>query len=103
MTSPDVIGKQQDKPVEAPEPEAPPRQGFYRRHPKLVWGLIIGIPLLLAGAIAVWWYYSGRETTDDARIDGHIIPISARVGGRVIYAPLEENTFVKAGTVLVKL
>ena len=30
-------------------------------------------------------------------------PHQSRVSGRVIYAPLEENTFVKAGTVLVKL
>jgi membrane fusion protein (multidrug efflux system) len=66
--------------------------------------------LALAGAIAavvgliwIYEYYSVRESTDDAQIDGHINPISPRVGGTVIEVLVEENRYVKEGTVLVRL
>ena len=51
----------------------------------------------------LWGYYSVRESTDDAQIDGHINPISARVGGTVIAVNVDDNQYVKAGTVLVQI
>ena len=40
--------------------------------------------VLVAGIALAWWYYAGRESTDDAQVDGHIAQVSASVGGRVI-------------------
>jgi membrane fusion protein (multidrug efflux system) len=66
--------------------------------------LLLGCLLfLLVGGMAVWRYYSVRETTDDAQIDGDIYAISARVNGHVIKVNVENNDFVKAGTALVGL
>src|SRR5512142_3222556 len=63
--------------------------------------LIIALIVVAAAIWLLWWYYSGRESTDDAQVDGHISPISARVGGTVLDVKIEDNQIVKAGEVLV--
>ncbi len=85
-----------------PEPP-PPARSFVREHPRAI---IAGLILLIAlgiGGVWVWNYLSSFEETDDAQIDGHIYPISPRVGGRVIAVNVEVNQSVKAGDVLVQL
>lgn len=79
------------------------RAGFFREHPNAKYVLAVIALLLIAGAFFVWHYYSVRESTDDAQIDGHINPISARVTGTVIRVLHEDNDFVKAGDLLVEL
>jgi membrane fusion protein, multidrug efflux system len=79
------------------------RAGFFREHPRAKWVIAIVALALLAGAVFVWHYYSVRESTDDAQIDGHIAPISARVSGTVIRVLHDDNDFVKAGELLVEL
>ena len=59
--------------------------------------------MLLVALIVVWRYYAVRESTDDAQIDGHITPISARVSGTVISVNYRDNQFVDDGAVLVQL
>jgi membrane fusion protein (multidrug efflux system) len=61
------------------------------------------IVVALVVAIPVYAYYSVRESTDDAQIDGHVIPISARVSGNVLSVLINDNQQVKAGESLVKL
>jgi membrane fusion protein (multidrug efflux system) len=67
--------------------------------------IIGGVFLLLvaAGGYYVWKEMQKSESTDDAQIDGRIIAISARVGGHVIQMNVEDDQYVKAGDVLVKL
>ncbi len=79
------------------------RAGFFREHPRAKWVIAIVAIALLAGAAFVWQYYSVRESTDDAQIDGHIDPISARVSGTVIRVLHDDNDQVKAGDLLVEL
>ena len=79
------------------------RAGFFREHPRAKWVIAIVALAVLAGAVFVWHYYSIRESTDDAQIDGHIAPISARVSGTVIRVLHDDNDFVKAGELLVEL
>ena len=54
-------------------------------------------------AIPIYFYYSVRESTDDAQIDGHVIPISPRISGYVQEVFINDNEQVKAGESLVKL
>ncbi len=58
---------------------------------------------VVVGVIAAWWYYAGRETTDDAQVDGHIVPIAARVGGTVAAVKVQDNQVVEAGAILVEV
>lgn len=66
---------------------------------------ILALVALAAAGAALWlWrYYSVRETTNDAQIDGHINPVAARVGGTVIAVHVDDNQNVAAGTLLVEI
>jgi membrane fusion protein (multidrug efflux system) len=48
-------------------------------------------------------YFAYRESTDDAQIDGHINPVAAKVAGHVVSIDVEDNQYVKAGTVIVQI
>jgi membrane fusion protein, multidrug efflux system len=66
--------------------------------------LIIPVALVLTAVVAfAWWYYGGRESTDDAQIDGHITQVSASVGGRIVAVHVTDNQPVTAGTVLAEI
>ncbi len=54
-------------------------------------------------AIPIYAYYSVRESTDDAQVDGHIVPISPRIGGTILEVLVNDNEPVKVGQELVKL
>jgi membrane fusion protein (multidrug efflux system) len=58
---------------------------------------------LIAALALAWWYYAGRESTDDAQVDGHIAQVSASVGGRVIRVHVDDNQPAAKGTVLVEI
>lgn len=69
-------------------------------------GLRIALILLVVVAIGagIWWSLTrGRESTDDAQVDSHLIPMSAKVGGIVLRVPVDDNQVVEAGTVLVEI
>ncbi len=67
--------------------------------------LVVLAVLLVAviAAIPIWAYYSVRESTDDAQVDGHVIPISPRISGTVLTILVNDNQPVKAGQELVRL
>ena len=44
--------------------------------------ILFGVAALLIIAVSVWFYFAGKETTDDAQIDGHVNPTAARVAAR---------------------
>lgn len=66
-------------------------------------GLAIGIAVLLVAGIFIYRYISSYESTDDAQVDGHVSPISARITGHVIKLNVNDNQYVSAGTVLVEI
>lgn len=76
---------------------------FFREHPNARWVMLLALVAIIVGGYQVWHYYSVRESTDDAQIDGHIVPVSSRVPGTVIAVNVDDNQFVEAGTVLVQL
>lgn len=77
--------------------------GFFRAHPRAKWIIAALVIILLVGGFFIWRYYSVRESTDDAQIDGHINPISPRVTGTVLNVLHDDNEVVQAGTLLVEL
>src|SRR6267154_692456 len=58
--------------------------------------VIVGGGLLLRNSLA--W-----ESTDDAQVNGHIMPLSVRVNGYVLEVPVIEGQLVHAGDVLVTI
>jgi len=73
------------------------------RSPRFRMFIILGAILLAAVGFFLWRYFSSYESTDDAQIDGHVNSVSARVAGHVLSLNVEDNQFVKAGTVLVEI
>jgi membrane fusion protein (multidrug efflux system) len=69
----------------------------------VLWIIIVLVILSAVTALLLYRYYSVRETTDDAQIDGHIYPVAARVGGTVVSVKVEDNQYVTQGGVLVEL
>jgi hypothetical protein len=65
--------------------------------------VIIGIVVLLVVGFFVYRYVTSYEDTDDAQIDGHVNSISARITGHVTSLNVQDNQYVKAGTLLVEI
>jgi membrane fusion protein (multidrug efflux system) len=63
--------------------------------------------LAAAGLIAVgvrhWLFGLSHVSTDDAQVDGHIVPILPKVGSFVLAVRVDENQRVRAGDTLVVL
>lgn len=89
---------------EEQQPSKPAKSGSYlSEHPGVKWGLIASLVIIVIGGIITWRHLAVREDTDDAQIDGHITPISARVSGTVIEVNFDDNQLVRQGSTLVKL
>jgi membrane fusion protein (multidrug efflux system) len=67
---------------------------------------IVALAVLAAigwGGYTIWLRLSLVESTDDAQIDGTIVPVSARIAGYVVGVEARDQSQVKAGDVLVEL
>jgi membrane fusion protein (multidrug efflux system) len=47
--------------------------------------------------------FAGRESTDDAQIDGHINPVATKVAGYIVAIFVKDNQLVQAGTVVAQI
>jgi len=81
------------------EPRPRPRRRRWRNKLLFLFGSLV----LVGSALAVWRYLSGYESTDDAQVDAHLYPVSARIRGHVIRVNVDDNEYVKEGTVLVEI
>ena len=65
--------------------------------------MVAGAAVVIIAIAAIWIYIdAGRESTDDAQVDGHITQIAGRVGGTVEAVQVTDNQQVEAGAVLVQ-
>ena len=89
---------QNPRPDERRKKQADPRK---KRTVRLV--VLAVLVVAIIAAIPIWAYYSVRETTDDAQVDGHVVPISPRISGTILTVLVNDNQQVKAGAELVRL
>ncbi len=96
---------QPEKPELQRETQGEPPSGRrrFRRSPAAKWLALLIVIIFAVAGIWYWRYASVRESTDDAEIDGHLHPVSARVGGTVLTVLGQDNQYVEAGTVLVQI
>ncbi len=83
--------------------KAPPLRPYTR--PKSNTKLIVALACLAAviGGAFLWRYLNSYESTDDAQVDVHLYPVSARISGYVVKVNVEDNQFVQKGAVLVEI
>ena len=92
-----MAGPQPTAETEIPEPPRPRR----RRLPFALLGT-----LALVGAfwgVRTWLFSRSHETTDNAQVEGHIVPVLPKVGGYVTRVLVEDNQVVREGDTLVTL
>jgi len=87
-------------------PQGAPRGIANAAPKKSVNPLRIAIPVLLVAAAGYWgftrWTFAqAHESTDNAQVDGHIVPVVAKVGGFVTKVNVVENAHADDGAVLV--
>jgi len=65
--------------------------------------LLVAVIVVGACGVVLWRHFSRYESTDDAQVDAHLYPVSARVGGHIICVNVDDNQYVEKGTVLVEI
>jgi membrane fusion protein (multidrug efflux system) len=91
-------------PVSATEPVSGTPRRYVR--PKRRRNILIAVTVLavlVVGAVFLWRYLSSYESTDDAQVDVHLYPVSARISGYVVKVNVDDNQYVQKGTVLVEI
>jgi membrane fusion protein (multidrug efflux system) len=93
------------RPDETHSASPPPvrSESYFKLHPRAPIYLAIAALVLLVGGYFTYVYFSMYETTDDAEVDGHLMPLSARITGYIIKVNVDDNQYVDAGTVLAEI
>src|ERR1700723_776122 len=85
-------------------PPPPARsESYFKLHPQAPMYLAIAAVVLLVAGFFTYRYFSMYESTDDAEVDGHLMPLSARITGYVVKVNVDDNQYVDAGTVLAEI
>jgi membrane fusion protein, multidrug efflux system len=91
-------------PAEAPASPAPHRATPAGSRRKVVLPIVAVVALLALGwAFQKWSYGRSHESTDNAYVKGHIIPVNAKVGGYVVAVNVDENRHVDEGALLAQI
>ncbi|MDY0012910.1 MAG: HlyD family secretion protein [Rhodocyclaceae bacterium] len=66
--------------------------------------------VMLAGALGIaalvgykWWWSQGHVTTDNAQVEGRIVPVLPKVGGFIAEVSVADHQAVKAGDLLARI
>ena len=81
----------------------PLASAYPRRRSHKRWILLGSLVVLAVGGAFLWNYLSGFESTDDAQVDVHLYPVSARISGYVQKVNADDNQWVDAGSTLVEI
>ena len=80
-------------------PASPPRT-----RQRIVLGLVVLVAILGFGwGLKQWIYGRSHESTDNAQVDGHLVPVLSKVSGYVTAVNVAENERVRADSTLVRI
>jgi membrane fusion protein, multidrug efflux system len=86
----------------APSSESKYSPTARRKHRRNV-VIIVAAVVLVVASVFLWRYLSSYESTDDAQVDVHLYPVSARISGYVVKVNVNDNQWVEKGDVLVEI
>ena len=67
------------------------------------WIIVVALVSVAIGGAFLWHYLSGFESTDDAQVDVHLYPVSARISGYIQKVNVDDNQWVNEGSTLVEI
>jgi membrane fusion protein (multidrug efflux system) len=71
---------------------------------RIVLGLVVLVAILgLGWGLKQWLYGRSHESTDNAQVDGHLVPVLAKVSGYVTAVNVNENDHVRSDSTLVRI
>ena len=75
------------------------RAGAWRRRRRTLVLVLLGVVVVVVGAYGVrlWRYWDRHVSTDDAFVEAHVSPVSARVRGTVVQVLVRDNEEVRRG------
>ena len=97
-----TVLKQNTEPRDARDVELDVPEPAGRRRIVLPIVLIL-LALGVAWAFKQWSYGRAHESTDDAAVDGHLVPVLAKVGGYVQSVTVSDNDHIRADSLLVQI
>jgi len=88
----------------SPASQPPPRRAsLFQREPRARIVAVIVVLVLLVGGYFGYKYLTSYESTDDAQVDGHLMPLSARITGYILKVNVDDNQYVTQGYVLAEI
>lgn len=102
-------GQESDRPASSGngaerEAQAPPRKRKSIVRRPLFWIFVVLVVVGIISGFLYWWFdRRPYETTDDAFIGADIVQISPQISGRIVAAPVDNNSRVKAGDLLARI
>lgn len=100
---PQATPSEQDAPAKIAGTDGPPLSAYPRRrsHKHLI--IVASLVVLVILGVFFLHYLSGFESTDDAQVDVHLYPVSARISGYVQKVNVGDNQWVDQGYTLVEI
>ena len=90
-------------PVDNAAADDPLATAYPTRRSHKRWIILGVVVVVVIGGAFLWHYLSGFESTDDAQVDVHLYPVSARISGYIQKVNVDDNQWVDAGSTLVEI
>jgi membrane fusion protein, multidrug efflux system len=97
------VAELEREPIRVPRDLEPQKPAGKLADPKVRRAIIIGAILLAVASTVLYLYYGDRVSTDDAEVDGHIVPMAPKISGTIAEVLIHDNEPVKEGQVLVRI
>jgi len=91
------------KPTENAAKEDVLVSAYPRKRSRKRWVILGAIVVLAVLGVFLWHYVSGFESTDDAQVDVHLYPVSARISGYIQKVNVDDNQWVDTGSTLIEI
>ncbi|MFZ0516043.1 MAG: HlyD family secretion protein [Acidobacteriaceae bacterium] len=100
---PQATASEQNAPPKIAGTDEPPLSAYPRRrsHKRLI--IVASLVVLVILGVFFLHYLSGFESTDDAQVDVHLYPVSARISGYIQKVNVGDNQWVDRGFTLVTI
>src|SRR5579872_3118487 len=82
-------------PASSPSSDAALYVDYPRRRSRKRLIIVASVLVIIIGGVFLWHYFSGFESTDDAQVDVHLYPVSARISGYVQAVHVGDNQYVQ--------